>query len=49
MFQNPHIAVYQSNSLDQALAAVDGSEDKKIFVFDETGRVTERKKTLRVQ
>lgn len=49
VFRNPNIHVYQSQSVEQALDAVDGSSREKVFEFDEKGRVIERKKIVSVR
>lgn len=48
-FQNPDMRVYQWGSAQEALNAVDGSDNQKVFVFDESGKIIERKKKVRVQ
>ncbi len=50
IFRNPTIKVYKWQSLEQAFNAVSyGSRTQKVFVFDDTGKVTEMKKQLNVQ
>lgn len=48
-FQNPNMHVYQWQNIDNALNAVDGSENQKVFEFDESGKIVERKKRIPVQ
>lgn len=49
IFRNPDIHVYQSGSVKQSLDGVDGSENKKVFEFDQSGNLIERKRILIVQ
>lgn len=49
VFRNPDIRVNQSESVEQALNVISDSVNEKVFEFDESGRVIERKKMLQVQ
>lgn len=49
VFRNPNTRVYQSQSVEQALSKVSGFENEKVFEFDDSGRVIERKKMLGIQ
>lgn len=46
IFRNPRARVYQWQSVDEALRAVDGSKNQKVFVFEDDGRVIEKIKPL---
>lgn len=43
-FQNPTLSVYQVSSLPEAFSLVTHPQVQKVFVFDDEGRVTQRKK-----
>lgn len=45
-FRNPNIHVYQIPSVEVALNMASGFPDEKIFVFDERGRIVEKKKVV---
>lgn len=47
--RNPHISVYQYNSLDQAFDVLSGEKNEKVFLFDASGAVTEKKKPQKSQ
>lgn len=49
VFRNDKIRVYQSKSVEQALAQVVDPVRQKVFVFDDRGRVVEKKKVARVR
>ncbi len=48
-FRSPNIRVYQSQSVEQALSLVDGSKNEKVFLFDNSGKIIEKKKYLKAQ
>ncbi len=48
-FQNPNIKVYQWPTVKAAHDAVDGSYNKKVFEFDESGKIIERRKKIPLQ
>ena len=48
-FQNPNMHVYQWQTVEEALNAVDGSNNQLVFEFDESGKIVERKKKLPIQ
>ena len=45
-FENPNIHVHQMQSVDAALNMVSDPKSQKVFVFDEDGKVTEKRKPL---
>lgn len=48
-FQNPNMHVYQWQTVEEALNAVDGSNNQKVFEFDESGKIIERRKKIPLQ
>lgn len=48
-FRNPNINVHQTNSVEEALSRIDSSVNEKVFEFDDSGKITERRKVLNVQ
>lgn len=48
-YQNPRIHVYQKQSVEEALGAIKDPIREKVFIFDDRGRVVERKRVLKVQ
>lgn len=48
--QNPHVRIFQDATVEEALSAVEyESPTQKVFVFDETGAVSEKKKVRSLQ
>jgi hypothetical protein len=45
-FENPDIRVHQMSSVEEALDLVTDPKSQKVFLFDEDGKVTEKRKKL---
>lgn len=49
IFQNPRIAVYKDQSVEEALGQIEDTFTEKVFVFEENGSVKEVKKRANVE